>query len=184
MGRKYTERKKARMTLTPLSSSARPRESTNVSGTMNAAKIVNVIRLSRNGPGLQQVDVVLQPDPVARGHRVLGAREAQDHRPDDRHIDEDHQTDDERPDEQPERACDARRSGLWPGVPAALRPPPAPSGSGRTCQPNSRVSSALTAFSALARFASMSPPLRTIAVAASAYALFIFGVQAGLPATA
>ena len=30
----------------------------------------------------------------------------------------------------------------------------------------------------------MSPPLRTIAVAASAYALFIFGVQAGLPATA
>ena len=30
----------------------------------------------------------------------------------------------------------------------------------------------------------MSPPLRTIAVAASAYALPIFGVQAGLPATA
>ena len=51
MGRKNTERKNARITLTPLSSSAKPRESTNVSGTMNAAKIVNVSRLLRNGPG-------------------------------------------------------------------------------------------------------------------------------------
>jgi hypothetical protein len=34
-----------------LSSSASSRDSANVNGTMNAAKIVKVIRLSRKGPG-------------------------------------------------------------------------------------------------------------------------------------
>ena len=134
--------------------------------------------------GLQQVDVVLQPDPVARGNGVLGTREAQDHRPHDRHVDEDHQTDDQRPDEQPERACHARdpASGLACRRGCARRR--RHQGRDGHVSRTAESSSALTAFSALARFASMSPPLRTIAVAASAYALFIFGVQAGLPATA
>ena len=51
VGRKKTDRKNARMNVTWFSSRARPSDSAKVSGTMKAAKIVNVIRLSRNGPG-------------------------------------------------------------------------------------------------------------------------------------
>ena len=51
---------------------------------------------------MQQVDVVLQPDPVAGVTVFWACEEAQDHRPDDRHVDEDQQADEERPDEEPE----------------------------------------------------------------------------------
>ena len=164
VGRKNTERKKARAKRIRFTSSARPSDSAKVSGTMKTAKTVKVPRLARNGPGRQHVDVVLQPDAVAGRDRVLGAEEAQDERPDDRHVDEDQQADEERADEEPEGAgapCDAAAStrprgrGRSDAVAARWD-----DGRGAHAQPNSRLSSASTVFSALAISASRSPPLR------------------------
>ena len=145
---------------------------------------VKVMQAVQERPGLEQVEEVLQSRPSRPGSRCSGAREKL--RTTDQMIGTKTKITKpttKGPDEEPEGAGDA-------GDPACARRRAAPcrrAGAvsvGRTCQPNSRLSSALTAFSALARLESMSPPLRTIAVAASAYALFIFGVQAGLPATA
>jgi hypothetical protein len=47
VGRKNTDRKNARATFTWLTSNASASDSTNVSGTMNTAKIVNVPRLDK-----------------------------------------------------------------------------------------------------------------------------------------
>ena len=171
-------------TLTPLSSSAKPRESTNVSGTMNAAKIVNVIRLSGMGRAAAgRCSSVARPS--RPGSRCSGP--ARSSGPPTRRSAHRRRS--------PSRRRTARRttrrrvvtprSGLWT---VACRRccvrRRRHQGRGGHVSRTAELSSALTAFSALARFASMSPPLRTIAVAASAYALFIFGVQAGLPATA
>ena len=79
MGRKYTDRKNARSTSDAVEQQCQSEGDDKRQRHDERREDREREQTAQEWARLQQVDVVLQPDPITWGHSVLGTREAQNH---------------------------------------------------------------------------------------------------------